>query len=196
MRRDINFFSVYHSQSDGDGANKIQMILLSALAGSLIIVLVIFTVIKFSDLAVINTINAQNQYLSSPTVSQARQTLSGTRSKLGALAQYKQAAGRVSYGYSLLPQPDSSLLTAIAKMEPSDVTLTSIVYSDDVMTLTCTCKDNQSPAIFAHTLDASGKFAGVNYNGITTGGAAGSASTANSDYTFTVMITLKGGTAK
>jgi Tfp pilus assembly protein PilN len=192
MRRDINFFSVYRSPSDGFG-DKFKLISLSLLAGSLIIVLVIFSYLKFTDLSIIGAASVQNAYLQTSSVSQAKNTLDSAKSKLAALAQYKQAADRVSSEFTALPQLDSELLAAIAGMEPSDVTVNSIDYSGAVLTLNCSCTNNLSPAVFVHTLGTSSKFSSVNYTGVTGGTASTSVTNA---YSFTVTITLKGGSTK
>ena len=191
MRRDINFFSVYRAPADGEFSNKFNIIALSILAGSIIIVLGIFSYLKIADLTTISANNAGISYLQSPTVAKAEKILGTTRSKLAALNSYEQAAERVSYGFASLPKLDSSLLTEIAKTEPKDLNIQSFTYLNGAVTLTCTSSQSNSAAVFVHALQKTKKFSNVNYSGVTSA-VAGSKST----YSFTVLITLMGESSK
>jgi hypothetical protein len=194
VRRDINFFSVYRPSQDSGGWDKFKLISLSLLAGSLIIVLGIYCYFKFADFAVRSAVDAENAYLQSSSLSQAKKTLESTKKKLAVLDQYKKSADRVSSGFAALPKIGSELFSTIAGMEPADTTVKSIAYSNGALTLNCTCTDNQSPAVFAYTLEKSGRFSNVNYSGVSAGTAGtGSGSAAANFYSFTVIITLKGG---
>lgn len=188
MRRDINFFSVYHTQSDSEGIDRFKMIVLSLTVGSFIIVLGIFAALKVADFLTVRQMQTDNSYLLTPGVSQAQKNLSDGSYKLAVLDGYKQEAEKVTSGFNTLPKVDSTILSKIASMLPADITVTGISYSVGTLVLNCTCTDNQSPAVFVHTLQQSGKFDDVNYTGFSQGTAK--------SYTFDVTITVKEGGGK
>ncbi len=188
MRRDINFFSVYRSQINVESQDKFKVAALSICVGSLIVVLGIFSYFKYSDLSAQNSMLSASSFLQSPQLAQAQQKIADGSSKITALNAYLKAAKSVSGGISQLPHPDSKLLEKVASLEPDDVTVTSLSFSDQSLTLSCTCKDNTTPAVFVHALEQSGNFIYVNYEGISSGNG--------STFSFDVVITLKGGYVK
>jgi hypothetical protein len=185
MRRDINFFTVYHSQNDTGISEKFNIIALSFCAGCLIIILGIFSFLKLSDSAVIKNILSANSFLQSTQVMQAEQNLNNGNSKIAALSGYKKAAQEVTSEVSANPVTNSTLLQNISSMEPSDIAVSDISYSEGLMTLVCTCSNNKSPAIFVHTLEQSGDFDSVDYQDLSSGDGK--------TFAFSIAITLKGG---
>ena len=190
MRRDINFFSVYRPSQSSSELDKFKILSLSLLAGSLVLILIIFSSLKITDLSVINNINSENAYLQNSSVSQAKIKLENTNEKIAALNSYKQAANETSSEYTKIPKIDSKVMKTIAGMQPNDVSAQNISYMGGVLSLKCQCTDSQSPANFVHALEKSGKFENVNYSGMSNGDEKSSGSGA---YSFTVVITLKGG---
>lgn len=189
MRKDVNFFSIYHSSTDSL-EDKFKLVSLSLLVGSLVLVLAVFTYLKISDLSALRGIEKCSTYLQSSDVLQAKKTLEADKAKISALNRYKQAAQKVSSGYAQFPKVNSKLLETIAGMEPSDVEAKTITYDGKALTLICTCRDSQSPAVFVHCLDKSGKFQFVNYSALE---SAAEVTSNGSYYSFSVVITLKGG---
>ena len=116
---------------------------------------------------------------------QAERALANGNSKIAALNGYNKAAHEVTSEVNTNPRPDSELLQNITSMEPSDITISDISYNSGLMTLVCTCTNNKSPGIFVHMLSQSGKFVTVNYQKLY--------SSDGKTFTFSVMITLKGG---
>lgn len=191
MRKDIDFFSGYRTTAD-HLYDKFKIISLSLLIGSLVIVLLISGFLGISDLSVRHTIGEMNSYLQSPEVVQAKKTVQTAQSEISALNNYKQAAENVIAGYYLFPKIDSALFKTVASMQPSDVKTNSIAYNGTILTLTCTCDNPSSPAIFVHSLETSGKFESVNYSTV----ASARDNSGHIFYNFTVLITLKGGDEK
>jgi len=187
MRRDINFFSIYHTQSNGENINFFKITALLLTAGSIIIILAIYCCLKISDLSVLHQIQVGNSVLQSPTTSKIEQTLSDADNKIAALNNYKQTADKFTSGLNTVPRPDSELLDSVAAMEPADLNISSISYSNGTLSLSCTCTNNLSAAVFVHTLEKSGNFSNVDYNGITSDGGT---------YEFSVVISLKEGGSK
>lgn len=190
MRRDINFFSVYRPSQSSSELDKFKILSLSLLAGSLLVVLVAFSSIKITDISVIQGINSENAYLKNASVSEAKAQLESTKAKLEVLNAYLAGAKAASSEYAKIPKPDSQILKTIEGMEPDDVSVSNISYTGGVLSLSCQCKNDQSPAVFVHTLKESGKFANVNYSGMAKD------SDKSGNFKFTTVITLKGGAGK
>lgn len=186
MRSDVNFFSVYRAAQDTDANKKFNITAISVLAGSLVIIIAVTAVLLFSDMSV-NRLNRSNQeYLKSSEASNIESGLAKAKTKLSAINQYKQAAQRVSEGFKSLPEPDSDMLSLIASKMPGDVTVTDITYSSDTLTITGTCTDNLSPAVFVHSLEATQKFNAVNYKSV-------AKKSDGSTFDFSINLLVRGG---
>ena len=187
MRRDINFFSVYHAHADGDFSKKLNIIALSVAIGISVIMLGSFAFIKIADLSVSAAISAANAVINDPAAARAAQKMTVLKTKIAALSQYKQAAITASSGFAATPKLSSALLTAIAMKEPADLDVQSITYGAKTLTLGCTSADDASAAVFVRGLEDSGQFESVNYPGETLGDTTKGKGT----YSFSVTITLK-----
>lgn len=189
MRRDIDFFSVYRSSQSDDKARTFNKIAIIILLGSLSVVLAVFGVLKISNFGMKSANRANQNYLASKEVIEARKQIEDVNRKMTALNLYKKSAQEVSDNFKALPQPDSELLTFIASKLPSDTSVDAISYKSTVLTLQCSCDDNLSAAAFVHALAESGRFNSVNYNGV-------SKTEKSARFTFSVEIALKGGSEK
>jgi hypothetical protein len=192
MRRDINFFSVYHAHADGNFSRKINLIALCAAIGICVIMLGSFAFIKIADLSVTAGISSANAVINTPSAAQSASRLAAVKEKTAALNQYNQAAKNASSGFDAMPKLTSALLTAIAKMEPTDLDVQSLTYAGETLTLGCTSANDASAAVFVRGLEDSGRFESVNYPGETLGDTAKGKAT----YSFSVTIKFRRETAK
>lgn len=187
MRRDINFFSVYHEHTNNDFSRKLNIIALAAAIGIIGIMLGAFGFMKFADFSVVAGISSANAVINAPSAAEAARNMNLLKTKIAALNQYKQAAATASSSFAAMPKLSSSLLTAIARKEPADLDVQAITYAGETLTLGCTSVSDASAAIFVRSLEDSGQFEGVNYSGVTLGDTAKGRGT----YSFSVTITLK-----
>lgn len=188
MRRDINFFSIYHSQPNSEGSDRYKIIALSVIAGSIILVLVTFFIIKIFDFVLVSKTQEALDSLQDPQVTRAEQKLKAGTDKIAALQNYKNAANKIVSGVNAVKGPDSSTLSLIASKEPADVTVTGVSYTSGCLTLNCASTDDESPSNFVHALEQSGSFSSVSNSEITKGD--------NNQYNFNISILLKGGKSK
>jgi hypothetical protein len=190
MQRDINFFAVYHSPLDNNsnGKDPITIIGIIAVSACIVVVLGLFGVLKLFDTGLSLEISNINQFLSSTSVATAQKSVAGTQNKINAINNYKNAVSGAYKQYQTLPIPDSILISAISKVIPDDVKISNMTYASSVITLQCTCTNQQSPVVFVNALKTSGNFDNIVYNGY--------AINDKNEYAFNLTFSSKGATSK
>ena len=190
MHRDINFFAVYQSPLDnnGDGKDLVTLIGIIAVSVCIVVVLSLFGFLRMFGIGQNLQISNINEFLSSASVQKAQKAVASTENKINAINNYKNAVSDAYKQYQTLPIPDSILISAISKQIPADVKISNMTYASSIITLQCTCTNQQSPVVFVNALKSSGSFDNIVYNGY--------AINDKNEYAFNLTFTSKGATSK
>lgn len=166
IKRDLNFFKVYKDGPETGKGNGLKGLFITVIC-FVLITGAVFGVLYLSEESITRRTEGINQALSDPQIAALQKELIILKSKNELLYVYLASVNTAKKNFDQSRKIDTALFTGIVSAMPGDVIVRDTSVTQKSITLSCTCADELSPAVFMQGLKDKNLFSGITYGGIT-----------------------------